>query len=104
MSGASTQVRFADGTIVFSWYNGTSDTQYPALYKTWEERPARRQEMPQRERCACPPEPVVVANNYGNGCSYPATACREHLVLHSGIAPWDENIEETRGLPDWWLD
>lgn len=87
MSHATGKVRFNDGTTFWFEYNGTLDfLTYPWLYETAEELRANWRRNDDPEKC-CPccsghdHEPVVVANDCGDGSVQPGIACRECKLL-----------------------
>ena len=87
MSNALAEVKFKDGTILYTQYQGSSDTFYSALFETSEEAwgfyrhdpkgwtaLTRRAEMEE-------PEEVEVISHYGGGSSWTGTACKKTLQL-----------------------
>lgn len=94
-------IRFPDGAVMFFEYDGTSDINLPALYKS-------REEMQDHWRggewvsCTCgSAEEVEMMNTYGSGSTYPGKACRNCMAIVEPIS-WDDNWREARrGLPDW---
>ena len=99
MSHASAVVRFQDGTIMHTEYNGTVDTPMPRLYHTEKERNDNWRRFDVSDFCDCMTEPVQYWAYYGGGLGFTAFACREHM--HVWAPDIYERQERTDERPSW---
>lgn len=92
MSRAAAAVRFADGTVKWALYNGTTDRLVPLLFDDpeapWDAYYGRIEVDPY-------PEPegeiedVTVFSDYGDGWTWPAKAARNLVV--AGRDPFEDD-------------
>ena len=101
MSRSGAEVRFADGTIRYGIYDGTSDVLNPALFDSQAEAwdAARRD----GEMWPDPPdveylEPAEVWVSYGGGTYWPVLSSKERI---HGPLEWTEAESYHHGKPDW---
>jgi hypothetical protein len=108
MSRATALVRFPDGTVRCTLYNGTVDMLFPALRDTIAD--AWDRNHPDRGN-GFDPDPadgfeeefaVVIATDYGSGFYWPGRATRSLVI--GPLEPWDHYDTMIRGKPDWWAD
>lgn len=108
MSTAQGQVKFSDGVILYTKYQGVSDCLWSKLFVV------EPQDLAGLTFCICDnDEPVLLATDYGGGHHWHGRACRHCLVItqgcnafrHEGLT--GETIVlgpkgYTEGLPKWW--
>ena len=109
MSRASAAVRFPDGRIRYGLYCGTSDVMYSGLYDDphapWDDYYPKDGSPRHYERLHPDAQEgeiefdVVIYIDYGNGFYWKGTATQDRIL--TGLCPYDEDIEETNGSPDW---
>lgn len=108
MSRASAYVKFPDGTVRAGIYNGTVDWMFPWLWDTsdeaWDHYTRTYADRGPEERSwSEPPEgevvDVVIYSDYGRGSYWPGRAAKNVIV--DGLNPWDEDIDEEDGQPEW---
>ena len=107
MTHAYGQVRFKDGMIMHYEYNGTCDVVCNYLRDTKEDV-SKHWRDGQWNKCICNgDEPVEIATSYGNGFWWKGRACKKckaiTLGFGSGVESYNDNYEEFKGLPNWWL-
>lgn len=119
MSHSSGAVRFKDGTVKYSEYDGTSDIMCSRLYDTAEEMQEHWRKDNNAD-CECDEaEEVRIMSTYGGSFSWNGKACRKHMAITDGRqpygqerAPWEEQTKEewkaeqeslakTGGEPEW---
>lgn len=110
MSNAGLFVRFDDGLLLFGQYHGTSDTCHSGLFMSYEEAWTQNRRSVEgginlSRTCECPGEPVELCDDYGGSKYWPGAACRIHLCLCDGGAPFDtDGLKYQRGEPQWLKD
>ena len=113
MSTCGGQVRFADGTVMYGEYHGTSDLMADALWPTYDEFVAHWKRQPWR-KCTCGnDEPVRIASEYGGSFHWDGRACKTCMVITDGHDPYGDahiglsmekpiDTKQVHGVPDWW--
>ena len=92
MSDALAQFCFADGTVFYGRYNGTTDLMRRAMVRTESEA---WQDMPwSNDPCRCKDwEPVKALSHYGGGFWWKGLACRRHMLFIGPVCPVGPNVE-----------
>lgn len=106
MSRATTYVRFQDGTVMWSIYDGTSDIQQPFLVDSMEEAWDTWRSGSDAWDCIdagrADAEPVALWITYGGEWGCPAMASRSHRVITDGLDPWEDGYDWfVRDRPGW---
>jgi hypothetical protein len=102
-------VRFPSGLILFSAYQGSSDSCW-IVFDSWTDR--RAEKHAGKLRCSCGgDEPVEIWTSYGSGFYWKGRACRGCKLITRGGSPWGreklpgkgDKVRDTitDGSPDW---
>lgn len=100
MSHASGCVRFDDGAIKWTIYDGSSDVMLPRLFDTpmgpWDALRAGGDLWLVVEGEG---EHVLIYSDYGHGFWWEGTAGRDGII--GPLEPWDPDVEQHDGQPEW---
>lgn len=100
MSRGNACVRFDDGTVLYTLYNGTSDVLisrlWPTIQEAWEGYRACQDLFPEP---VGEPEHVIIHSDYGFPEWWEGTATRNAVI--GPLDLMNDNVETRRGTPDW---
>lgn len=112
MSSAGSRVYTFDGELVaYGVYSGTSDVLGPNLAESdeaaWDyekrgvPRPDGKNAWDVLSECKHTPEKGYIYSSYGGGFYWPGEFCRECMVVHGPLAPWE--VLEGSDAPEGWM-
>lgn len=105
MSRATAYVRFSDGLVMTTLYNGTVDVLFDRLLPIdedpwgnlyWCYKNGDYGRLIGACTCTCgqPDEPVTAATDYGGGYSWKSRACRVCQVMTGSRDPWRPDLDK----------